>query len=400
MRKRNKTIILMVIAVVTMLIASCSIAVAASATVSVSGGSVNKGETVTVNITYSGANYGTAAADITYDKSYLQFESCSATYGGGSGKITVSMVDVNKNSLSCSIKFKALKAGSTSVSVIPVEAYDMSGEELTASAKSATVTVKDPSTAASSNANLSSLKVSSGSLSPAFSSGTTSYNVKVSNDVTSCTLSVKTADSKATYTISGASSLSVGKNVRKVTVTAENGTTKTYTITITRAEKSQSSSGNQDNDKPQDDEESEENSEKQLETTIGNKEYIICENLDNKDIPQGFTITVAQYKDKEIPVFKDVELKYTVALLKNKETGEENWFFYDEEKDTFSATTALTTEDIIEYEELKTAIGDNFMQGKVKATDQVLFIALGGTVVLLLGAVLIMQYIILKGRKK
>ena len=48
-------------------------------------------------------------------------------------------------------------------------------------------------------------------------------------------LSAATEDDGATYTVSGSKNLSVGKNVRTVTVTAENGATRTYTITIIRA---------------------------------------------------------------------------------------------------------------------------------------------------------------------
>ena len=232
------------------------------------------------------------------------------------------------------------------------------------------------------------------------------------NDVTSCTLSLSTAHAKASYKVSGDSSLKVGENVRKITVTAENGKTKTYTITIIRAEKSSSSgsqgdsnNGNNNSDKPETDKPEEEDTEKepeQLETTIDGKEYIVCENIDNKKIPQNFTMTVAKYEGKEIPVFKDAELKYTIALLQNKETGDEGWFFYNEKNDTFKKTVSLKADKIIEYEEIMAKSGENkpVQLSKKVSTETVLFVALGGTLTLLLMAVLIMQYNILKSRKK
>ncbi|MBQ9961646.1 MAG: cadherin-like beta sandwich domain-containing protein [Firmicutes bacterium] len=398
MKNTNKKTILTLLIVIAMMVISVSTAFAASAAVSVSGGTVNKGNTITVTVKYSGATYGSVAADINYDKSYLQFQSCSTTSGGGNGKITVSMVGANESSLSCTVKFKALKAGSTSVRVDTVEAYNMDGEELSAASKSSSITIKDPSTAASSNANLASLKVSAGTLSPAFSANTTSYKVNVANSVTSCTLSVKTADSKATYKISGSSSLAVGNNVRKVTVTAENGATKTYTITIVRAAKSSSDGGN--NSQGGGDKEENKRPD-QFEVKVGDKTYLICENYDSKDIPQGFTMTVADFGEYEIPVFKDAELKYTVALLEDKATGDDNWFFYNEESDAFEQKTSLSAKEIIEYEEMilkgtDSPSGDN----KTDATEKMLFIALGGTLLLLFVAVLLLQFKIMKSRKR
>jgi len=414
MKKNKKMLFLTAFMIIAAMIISCSMAFAASATVSVTGGTVKKGETISVKVTYGGAKYGSAATEVNYDKSYLEFVSCSEVSYGSGGKTTVSLEGIDVDSLSFTIKFKALKAGSTTVNVNTVEAYNVDGEELTASAKSTKVTIKDKSSSASSNANLSSLKVSAGTLSPAFSADKTSYKVNVGNDVTSCTLSLSTAHAKASYKVSGDSNLKVGENVRKITVTAENGKTKTYTITIIRAEKSSSSgsqtdnnSGNDNNgtdnsetDKPKDDESEKE--PKRLETTVDGDKYIVCEDVDNKRIPQNFTMTVAKYEGKEIPVFKDAELKYTIALLQNKETGDEGWFFYNEKNDTFKKTVSLKADKIIEYEEVMAKAGENqpAQVSKKISTETVLFVALGGTLTLLLLAVLIMQYNILKSRKK
>ena len=88
----------------------------------------------------------------------------------------------------------------------------------------------------SSNANLSALGLSSGTLSPSFSSGTTSYTATVANSVTSLTVTPTKSDSGATVGVTPASpvSLSVGSNTISVLVTAENGTEKTYTVAVTR----------------------------------------------------------------------------------------------------------------------------------------------------------------------
>lgn len=87
----------------------------------------------------------------------------------------------------------------------------------------------------SSNNNLSSLKVNDGDLSPKFSKNTTSYSISVPYSVSNLTVNAKAEDSKATVQVSGNKKL-VAESTNKVTVTvtAENGSKKTYTINVTR----------------------------------------------------------------------------------------------------------------------------------------------------------------------
>ncbi|QJD95219.1 hypothetical protein HH214_04665 [Mucilaginibacter robiniae] len=97
----------------------------------------------------------------------------------------------------------------------------------------------------SSVATLSNLSISSGTLSPTFASGTTSYNANVENSVSSITLKPNTTDDNAIVTVngttvqsgtaSGAIPLAVGANTIQVVTTAQDGaTSKTYTLNVTR----------------------------------------------------------------------------------------------------------------------------------------------------------------------
>jgi len=97
----------------------------------------------------------------------------------------------------------------------------------------------------SANAALSSLALSSGTLSPAFASGTNNYTAKVSGTTTSLTITPVTSDNTATVTVNGALvapgpasasiPLTIGANTITTTVTAQNSfTTNTYTVTVTR----------------------------------------------------------------------------------------------------------------------------------------------------------------------
>ncbi|MEL7623623.1 MAG: S-layer homology domain-containing protein [Clostridiales bacterium] len=97
----------------------------------------------------------------------------------------------------------------------------------------------------SSNADLSNIILSSGTLSPTFASGTTSYTANVGNEITNIAVTPTIADSTATVKVnnsevtsgnqSGAINLNVGTNTITIVVTAQDTTTKTYTITVTRA---------------------------------------------------------------------------------------------------------------------------------------------------------------------
>ncbi len=98
----------------------------------------------------------------------------------------------------------------------------------------------------STNADLSSLALSSGTLTPSFAPGTTAYTASVAYDVTNITVTPTASDMYATVTVngtpvasgsaSGAIALNVGANTITTVVTAQDGTTsKTYTVTVMRA---------------------------------------------------------------------------------------------------------------------------------------------------------------------
>jgi hypothetical protein len=98
----------------------------------------------------------------------------------------------------------------------------------------------------STDATLSNIIINSGTLSPTFASGTTSYTDSVANIVSSVTVTPTVHETHATITVNGTPatsgspssviSLNVGSSIISVVVTAQDGaTTDTYTITVTRA---------------------------------------------------------------------------------------------------------------------------------------------------------------------
>ena len=85
----------------------------------------------------------------------------------------------------------------------------------------------------SSNANLSNLGIKPHDFT-GFRYGTTSYEVAVPEETESVEIYATAQDSKATITGTGKKTLEKGENKVQVVVTAENGTTKIYTINIIR----------------------------------------------------------------------------------------------------------------------------------------------------------------------
>lgn len=110
-----------------------------------------------------------------------------------------------------------------------------SGSSSSSSAGSTTTSsTSGTGTARSSDSSLAHLGISPGSISPAFSAGTHAYTATVDADVTAISVAARPNDSKAVIaSVTGAKTLSPGTNTVKVVVSAENGTTTTYTITVT-----------------------------------------------------------------------------------------------------------------------------------------------------------------------
>ena len=154
------------------------------------------------------------------------------TTSGGNATVKVNGTAVASGTASSPIN---LNVGANTVSVV-VTAQDG------ITTKTYTVTVNR---APSANDNLSSLKMSKGTFTPTFDSGTTSYSDVVANSITSVTVTPTTADPAATVTVNGNAvtsgtasqsiNLALGTNKITVHVIAPDGkTTKNYVVTVAR----------------------------------------------------------------------------------------------------------------------------------------------------------------------
>lgn len=213
-------------------------AYASSAKISFSDPSATVGQEFSVNVKISSQDGNLGASDVvlSYDPSVIEFVSGNNASGGAGSVRLVGTMDSNSTkAFSYTLKFKAVQAGNTSISVGSYEVYDSDAQAVTVSKTgTASVKVKAPVTS-SAEAALSSLKISPGTLSPAFSPNVTSYTAQVGASVDKLAVSASAKDSKAKVLVSGDSGLKVGANTVVCKVTAEDGqTTKSYTITVNK----------------------------------------------------------------------------------------------------------------------------------------------------------------------
>lgn len=185
-----------------------------------------------------GGSLGASDVKLQYDSSALEFLSgTSANGGAGSIRVLGAMESANQSTFTFTLKFKALKAGTTNIKVTSQEVYNADSQIVNIDhVGSSAVKITAPVTY-SKDATLSAITISPGELTPAFSADVTEYTAVVGGDVEKLTVSAPANDSKASVSVSGNEGLQIGENTITCKVTAEDGdTTKTYTILVTKTE--------------------------------------------------------------------------------------------------------------------------------------------------------------------
>lgn len=286
--------------------------------------------TVTVKAATSDGNLGGADIVLSYDPAVIEFVSGNNANGGaGTVRLVGTMDSASTKSFDFSLKFKAVQAGSTKISVSSSEFYDSDMQAMTVShSGSSSVQVQAPA-AYSSEASLTSLKVSPGGISPAFSPDVTSYTASVGADVSKIAVSAERKDPKAKLVVSGDSNLQPGENKVVCKVTAEDGkTVKSYTITVTRA-----ASGETEVPTESGTEETQAAVLGELKAEIEGEEYLVAASFDQSLLPAGFTTSTVTYQEQDIMGGENSGL--TILYLQDPAGGEGFWF-YDAESGEFT----------------------------------------------------------------
>lgn len=291
---------------------SCAVfyaSAAASTIIAFNKNSPKVGESVTVTVTVTGSEaIYSAEYTVTYDPDVLEFESGTSA-SGGAGSVKVAPAVSGEKKQSCTLTFTAIAAGSSPIRVSGAVYYMNTDDAVGASA---TMTVSDASK--SDNANLKSLSLSNGSLSPAFSASRTSYTATVANSVTQCKVYATASDSGAKVSVSGDSALKVGKNTRTVTVTAPSGAQKTYTITITRLAENEEPTDSSDTD-TSGTESTEEPTGNPLETTVDGTLFTVATDISGVTLPEGFKVSSADYNGEQVATAEDSDRNFVIYYL-------------------------------------------------------------------------------------
>lgn len=205
---------------------------------------VTIGDSTTVTIYCKSSDaVGTCEYSLNYDKNKLKLTSGD-----------VANLDVAPNSttkqLVKTFKFKAIATGTSTVTVKSYAIRDFkTDEEITTTVDPVTIKVVEakkeetpsnnnkPTVTYSTNNNLKSLTIEGQTIEPKFDKNTTTYKVSVDESIETIKITAQKEDNKASIKGDGTFNISNGENKFEIVVTSEKGTKKTYTIIVTSEEK-------------------------------------------------------------------------------------------------------------------------------------------------------------------
>lgn len=320
---------------------------AASGKINVSGTStVVVGNNVTVTVTLSSSTLiGSWEMSLNYDKNYLQLRSATSE---SNGIRMAASTATGVKSKSYTFTFKTLKKGSTSVSVGGYLAYayaDLSEISLSSNSKKINIiTQAELEASYSKNNNLASLGVEGFTLTPEFNANTLEYSVTVPEDTKNVNITGTVQDKKASINGVGVHDVNQGNNKFLVTVKAENGSEKTYTINVDVKD------------------------ENPIEVTVGDKKYTVVKIKENLPIASLYNEYSIKINEFDIPAYKNDYTGLVLVGLKDNE-GNISLFIYDDENNSYKEYSELKSSQITIYPLKPEENIEGYKKGNVKIQD-------------------------------
>ncbi len=282
---------------------------------SVSNTSVSLGNniTVTANVN-SDSPIGYYEYTLDYDHSKLELTS-------GNSYNTDRANNGETKSFKKEFKFKVKDSSSTKISVKSYAVSTYRSEE------SMSVTV-NPVYINSSNHNgsntsddnyLASLSIDGYSLEPAFKKNTTSYILKIEDDIDEINIKATASSKNASITGDGKRTIKQGENRIEIVVTSESGNDRTYTIKVTLTEKNP------------------------IKFKIDGKEYTVVKNIESFNKLEGYEIKKIKIDNKDVQALYNKVSKITLVALKD-ENGKTALYMYDGNSDTYSPYNEISGE--------------------------------------------------------
>lgn len=320
---------------------------AASGKINVSGTStVVVGNNVTVTVTLSSSTLiGSWEMSLNYDKNYLQLRSATSE---SNGIRMAASTATGVKSKSYTFTFKTLKKGSTSVSVGGYLAYayaDLSEISLSSNSKKINIiTQAELEASYSKNNNLASLGVEGFTLTPEFNANTLEYSVTVPEDTKNVNITGTVQDKKASINGVGVQQVNQGNNKFLVTVKAENGSEKTYTINVDVKD------------------------ENPIEVTVGDKKYTVVKIKENLPIASLYNEYSIKINEFDIPAYKNDYTGLVLVGLKDTD-GNISLFIYDDENNSYKEYSELKSSQITIYPLKPEENIEGYKKGNVKIQD-------------------------------
>ena len=302
--------------------------------ISVDKTELEKGETVRVTVSL---NASVPMSDVMFQIRYDNKVFENSSYAGIIN-IDVDGTQDGFTTYQASYEFQVISVpgnNSSSFTIENVQAVTNDMREVSFGLNNSTVRVIDHK--ASSNANLASINLSTGYLWPEFNPNTTVYAVGLDYSITSLNMTAIAQDgaAKVTFDSSLLKDLKVVQTDVKITVTAENGATKTYLLQVVRYDKKEEpESQTNPPTEPQ-------TTPNTLSVTISGKQYNIMRDISRVPLPSGFELSVERYSESDVGVAVNNTTKLTLMYLTDND-GNADFFIYDKAKNTFSKYVTLT----------------------------------------------------------
>lgn len=202
----------------------------------------------TVNVSVGGSFTGRVNVTVSngYGNKSIWVENNTVTVPvtvGSSGRTTITAVseagtsDANGNDLGVIRGSKSIQIVQPTPTPAPTPTTPSNNTNTNSNSATKTATKRTSSSTTStksSNAYLSKLQINQEGLTPNFNKNKTSYAVTVGENVNDLKVTAVAEDSKSKVAISGNTGLKNGDNKVYITVTAQDGTKKVYTITVTK----------------------------------------------------------------------------------------------------------------------------------------------------------------------
>lgn len=198
-------------------------------------------------------------------------------------------------------------SGSASVTIVAADKPDDSEPAPAPTPSGGSSTGNNPGVSLSSNNALSSLTVSAGTLTPAFDPAITEYTLSLPSQSDRLTITANPSDSRATVQGDGDISLQDGETSLSVVVTAEDGSTKTYTITAKVAQAPT------------------------LFLDYNGQRLGVVKDVSQVTPPAGFApAEPITYSGDTLPIWTDVSGKRTLVYLMDEKTSAQDFYLFSQ----------------------------------------------------------------------